>query len=219
MTSVRANNLRKPRRRTRRSRGLITRAVSIFSVLGFLGMVIWFFLQAGTFGKIWTPDKGAQEAALPQAEKSDVAAAVFSGFDGEKDPYTINADSAQQDAQNPAKTHLDTVRGRLHTSSKNELLHMKSDKGLYNSNTKLLDLEGNVEIVSSDNYVAYMPTAQIDVNAKRLASDDPIHVIFDQGTIDADAVEMWDNGNTILFKNGVKMRIDPRSGSGKENSQ
>ncbi len=204
----------------RRSRGMVTRIVSLMSLLGFAVMIGWFFLQAGTFGKIWVPNTVVkEELALPSAEKSDVAAAVFSGFDDGKDPYTINADSARQDAQDPAKTYLSAVRGRLHTTSKNELLHMKADAGLYDSNTKLLDLEGNVEIISSDNYIAYMPTAQIDVNAKKLESDDPIHVIFDQGTIDAAAVEMWDNGNMILFKNGVKMHIDPRPGSGKENSQ
>ena len=153
------------------------------------------------------------------AEKSDVASAEFSGYDGSEDPYTINANSATQDANEPSKTFMQVVRGRLKTNKSGEILHMKSDTGIYNSDNKMLDLDGNVELVSTDNYVAYLADAQVNVDTKRLRSDKPVHVIFDQGTINAHAVEMWNNGNTILFKNGVKMRIDQRPVSGKDNSK
>ncbi|MGI9481672.1 MAG: LPS export ABC transporter periplasmic protein LptC [Hyphomicrobiales bacterium] len=196
----------------------MTKFVSLASVCALFAMAGWFFIQAGTFGRIWHPETVKQDS-LPKPDKSDVETAQFSGYDKSNDPFTVNADSAFRDENDPSKTHLRVVRGRLKTNESGKVLLMKSDTGIYESEQKMLDLAGNVELVSTDNYILFLADATIDVNAKRMRSDQPVHVIFDQGTIDAQAIEMWNNGNVVVFKNGVKMKIVPNSSVSKGDAQ
>lgn len=214
MTSAPAETVRRPKRKVRPPRRHTARLISLASVCALFAMVAWFFIQAGTFGRIWMPEAVKQDA-LPVPDKSDVDAAQFSGYDESNDPFTVNADSAFRDETDPSKTHLKAVRGRLKTNESGKVLLMRSDTGIYESEQKMLDLEGNVELVSTDNYILFLSDAKIDVNAKHLRSDRPVHVIFDQGTIDAQAIEMWNNGNMVVFKDGVKMKIVPNSESDK----
>jgi len=52
-----------------------------------------------------------------------------------------------------------------------------------------------------------MEKARVIVAEKRLTSDVPVTVEFTSGTIDANGVEISNDGNNILFLNGVKARF------------
>ena len=213
MNSAPASTLRAPRRKGHRSRNILTRAVSIGSICALIGFIGWFFLQAGTFGRIWVP-QAVKENSLPSPNKSDVDAAEFSGFDNANEPYTINAAEAHRDVSDPSITYLKTVRGKLRAKTSGKALLVKAKTGTYEADDKLLDLKGDVEVISPDEYTAFLVDAQVNVRSKRLRSDKPVRVIFQQGTIDAQAVEMWNNGANVLFQNGVKMRIIPDADKG-----
>jgi lipopolysaccharide export system protein LptC len=213
MSSAPASSLHAPKRKVRRFRNTLTKAVSIGSVCAIIGLVGWFFIQAGTFGRIWIPGT-VKGNTLPSPGKSDVDAAEFSGFDNSNEPYTINAESAHRDENDPSITYLKKVRGKLRTKSSGKALLIKAKTGTYEADDKLLDLQGNVEIVSPDEYTAFLIDAQVNVRSKRLRSEKPVHVVFNQGTIDAQAVEMWNNGGNVLFQNGVIMKITPDSNKG-----
>ena len=46
---------------------------------------------------------------------------------------------------------------------------------------------------------------------KRLYAKVPVTVIFDRGTIQANGIDISDNGNRVLFFDGVKTRFDSES--------
>ena len=52
-----------------------------------------------------------------------------------------------------------------------------------------------------------MDKAHVIVGEKRLASNTPVDVELASGTIKANGVEITNDGNNILFLNGVKARF------------
>ena len=74
-----------------------------------------------------------------------------------------------------------------------------------------LDLEGNVTIVEKDRFTATMDKAHVVVEEKKLTSDVPVDVQFTSGSIQANGVQITDDGRHILFLNGVKARFSQGS--------
>lgn len=200
------------RRRRPAPRALATRTVSIASILVLIGFVGWFFLQAGTFEDLMREPEAPVNTPSPSI--SDVNSANFSGFNKSDEPYNVTAATAIRDENNPAKVYLTTVRGELKLKVSGEVMIMTANNGVYKSDERILGLNGDVKVVSSENYTAYLKDARIDIETKQLTSENPVHVIFDEGTIDSNKIEMWDNGNRILFKDNVRMKLTGKGNKG-----
>ena len=89
--------------------------------------------------------------------------------------------------------------------------------GLYDTEAKTLDLDGNVIVQQQDRFTARMDKAHIVVKDKTLTSDTAVTASFASGTVDANGMQITDDGNRILFLNGVKARFTAREGKGDTN--
>ena len=89
--------------------------------------------------------------------------------------------------------------------------------GLYDTNIKSLDLAGKVVLQQEGRFTARMEKANIAVKEKKLTSDTPVVANFASGTVDANGMQITDDGNRILFLNGVKARFNAPEGKGDEN--
>ena len=52
------------------------------------------------------------------------------------------------------------------------------------------------------------------VEEKRLVSESPVAVTFGSGTVNANGMQITDDGERILFLNGVKARFDAPQAKG-----
>ena len=59
-----------------------------------------------------------------------------------------------------------------------------------------------------------MDKANIVVEEKRLVSNSPVAVTFSGGTVNANGMQITDDGARILFLNGVKARFDAPQAKG-----
>jgi lipopolysaccharide export system protein LptC len=75
---------------------------------------------------------------------------------------------------------------------------------VYDTITRLLDLEGNVVIKEEGRFSAVMDKALVTVEEKKLTSETPVVVTFANGSIAANGVAVTNNGKNILFMKGVK---------------
>ncbi|MDH3740457.1 MAG: LPS export ABC transporter periplasmic protein LptC [Hyphomicrobiales bacterium] len=180
-----------------------------------IGLLVTFLIQAGMLETIMESKQVSQPKDVTQ-EKVIVKASTVKGYDGEKQPYNIDAAAAAQDPDQPNIIGLDKVTGELRKAS-GQVFTIAADNGIYNSRTRTLDLKDNVVIVSRDRFVAKMPTARITLENKELFTDDHVVVTLKTGDITANGLRITDNGKNITFLNRVKAKL--RQASAKENKQ
>jgi lipopolysaccharide export system protein LptC len=167
-----------------------------------------FLYQTGAFSP--APKRVDQTAAsLDQVTVTD---STITGLDRQNRPYSISASNAVQDKDKPNFIALEEVSGATKRSD-GEAITFESRKGFYDSDVKTLDLDTDVVIKSAGRFTARMEKAHVMVAEKRLTSNVPVTVEFTSGTIDANGVEISNDGNNILFLNGVKAQFrDTKTG-------
>jgi lipopolysaccharide export system protein LptC len=201
---------RVPRGRTIRAarRARVAPYVSgIFACL-VAALLFIFLYQTGAF----TPKPKAVDQTLASHDKVTVMDTTITGLDSQQKPYSISAQNAVQDKDKPNFINLDEVSGATNRKH-GEAITFESRKGLYDSDVKTLDLEKDVVIKSAGRFTARMDKAHVIVGEKRLTSNVPVAVELTSGTINANGVEITNDGNNILFQNGVKAQFrDTKSG-------
>jgi lipopolysaccharide export system protein LptC len=191
--------------------------LSFGTALALIGLLAY---QAGTFGSLVprmasdSENGGRQVAAGTPAQKLTVRQSRFTGFDDQRQPFSVSATNAVQDADDSDKVRLKEVEAQLKRKSGEEV-SISSRNALYDAKMKTIDLEGNVVISSADGFVAKMEKARVDIEAHRLRSEVPVEVASPSGIISSNGMEIIDDGARILFFNGVRATFggDDRKGS------
>jgi LPS export ABC transporter protein LptC len=201
-------------RRSGGKRGMQPAAIASWLTLALaVAFFILFLVQAGTFSSFGDYPEPAPVKDVTQ-EKVVVSISSISGFDREQQPYTINSQSAVQDPQHANLINLKTISGKLRKSNGTRF-SFDAKTGVYDSDSKTLDLAGDVHIISVGRFVATMPNAEVSLRDKQLTSDARVQVQFDSGDIVANGVRITNDGKDILFLNRVKARL--RGAASKEN--
>ncbi len=207
-----------PTRRANSSYRNLTKFISLGCIALGVGLVTWFFIQAGLFEEEAKPiqtTKAAKGVDISSKE-SVMLAPVFTGFDKNNQPYSVSAKSARRDEARPDTVYLDEVKGELKLRKSGDVVVMTADKGTYTSDAKKLDLTGSVRMISTGKYSAKTDAAKVDLTDKGLRSESPVNVVFSDGVIDANGVQLWDAGERILFFNGVRLHIPEQSKKGSQ---
>lgn len=186
------------------------------AILGALALAASFFWQAGVFNAL-VPKPPIAPVVVDNPEQGAATTATVTGFDKENQPYTFSSETALQDKTEPHKVHLTTVSGRFQRNG-GEVITLAANGGLYDTDAKTLDLAGKVHIVSEGRFTADMDRAHVDTTTKKMTSDTPVTVVFGSGTINANGLEITDDGKNILFKDRVRAKFvsQPSKGDGKQ---
>jgi lipopolysaccharide export system protein LptC len=197
-------------RKAVRRAGLAKALTWLAAALG-LGFVVAFLVQAGLFNAL-VPDAPRTE---PQTRADQITAtqSTVTGMDRQKLPYEVTAKRGWQDEATPTLVHLEAPEGRFRRPAGTEYM-ISAETGLYDTEAKKLDLSGNVLLEQKDRFTARMDRANIVVEEKRLVSDSPVAVSFGSGMVNANAMQITDDGARILFLNGVKARFDAPQAKG-----
>ncbi len=170
-----------------------------------------FTVKAGMFASLFGK-KPEPVVNMPLPDQVSSGVSSITGFDKDGQPYQLTAQSVLQDINNSNIAHLKLITGVLRKKTGKKLL-MNALAGQYNADKKILDLEGKIKLVSQGEYTAYLEKARVTLKEKRLYAKVPVTVIFDRGTIRANGVDISNNGNRVLFFNGVKTRFDSGAAS------
>lgn len=179
------------------------------------GFVIAFLAQAGLFEAL-LPKAPAPPPPSVEPDRVTAGNSTVSGIDDEKLPYEVKAKRGWQDDATPHLVHLEEPVGLFRRASGSNYT-ITAVSGLYDTSIKSLDLEGNVVLEQAGRFTARMGKANIAVKEKRLTSDTPVVANFASGTVDAHGMQITDDGNRILFLNGVKARFSASEGKGDDN--
>jgi lipopolysaccharide export system protein LptC len=177
-----------------------------------IGFIITFFAQAGLFDAL-VPKPAPPPQPAVEPDRITAGVSTVNGIDNEKQPYEVTARRGWQDGATPNLVHLEEPVGlfRRATGSKYSIT---GTSGLYDTKTKSLNLEGNVVLEQEGRFTARMDKAQIAVKEKKLTADTAVTASFASGTVDANGMQITDDGARILFLNGVKARFTASEGKG-----
>ena len=180
-----------------------------------LGFVIIFLAQAGLFDALMP--KQVQPPQPPvEPDRITAGASTVNGIDNEKQPYEVTAKRGWQDGATPHLVHLEEPVGLFRRASGTKY-SITGATGLYDTKAKSLNLQGHVVLEQEGRFTARMDKASIAVNEKKLTSDSPVTASFASGTVDANGMQITDDGARILFLNGVKARFTAPEGKGDVN--
>jgi lipopolysaccharide export system protein LptC len=195
-------------------RARLAPVISLVAMLLGAIILIVFLVQAGFFNAL------VPHPATPgfTVEKPDQITGQFSrmgGFDRQNQPYEVTAQSGYQDAANPSLVHMDQITGKFQKVT-GAAYDLTATSGIYDTKAKDMDLEGQVKITSEGRFTATMARAKVNIDKKSLVSDVPVEVLTDSGKISANGLQITNDGNNILFLNGVKAHFEAASKKGDE---
>lgn len=137
-----------------------------------------------------------------------MAKARYHGVDEKGQPYVVTADSATQDLQDRSLITLEQLTADIITT-KGEWFTLSSDTGVYREDVKQLHLSGNISIFTDMGYEFHGETADIDLGAGTVVSDDPVWGQGPFGLLQAHGLRAYDGGDRIRFINGVHTTLFP----------
>ncbi len=140
-------------------------------------------------------------------------ASKISGYDKNKQPFELAALNGIQDATNLDLVHLQTVTGTFHRAD-GGAIGLASNVAQYDSNSKLLSMQGKVTLVEKGQYVAHMEAASVNVDDHSLVSQTPVKVDTSTGTVEADSMTVGPYGGPIVFKGHVRAVFETESNFG-----
>jgi lipopolysaccharide export system protein LptC len=131
----------------------------------------------------------------------------LSGFRKDARPYEVIAVSATQDVKKPNIVELKDLKARITLEGTN-VARLEASSGIYDTEKEKLQLIDNVRVKSDSGYDAKLKSAQVDFKAGSVVSHDAVQVALTGGTVEADTLDIRDNGKVIVFEGRVHAVLD-----------
>ena len=132
----------------------------------------------------------------------------ISGFDGTKRAYEINAVSAVQQLGNAKVMTFQTIQARFALGD-DVRANLRAATGIYDDNTKKLNLTGGIDLATTNGYTARLEAADVDIDKGTVNSDTGVKISGKEGWITSDSVEVLDRGKHVFFRGNVKVHFEP----------
>jgi len=139
--------------------------------------------------------------------KITMEAPKLSGFTRDHRSYELTARAAAQDITKPDLVELHDVRAKVEAEDKSTLFLAATD-GHFNRKANVLTLRRDISLKSSSGYEMRLDEAVVDTASGEIVSDKPVQVITQQGTLNAERLEVSRSGEIVRFLGGVVMNLE-----------
>ncbi len=141
--------------------------------------------------------------------KITMEAPRLGGFTRDGRPDDLTARAAAQDLATPGVLELNDLHARVQMQDKSTV-ELKAATGRYDTKADMLMLKTDIVLTSSAGYAAKLSEAAIDIKKNEIVSDKPVEVKLNNGTVNANRLQVSENGELIHFDNGVEMNLVPQ---------
>lgn len=136
----------------------------------------------------------------------------LNGVDRDKRPFSLSADSAIQDADQPKRVELIEIKAKLPMDDTN-FANITAGNGVYDAEEKTLVLTDEVDVITTDGMQIRLKNADVDIAAGVLQTENPISATSDRAEIVSDGLLVTENGKRLIFEGGVRMILRPGEGN------
>ncbi len=126
----------------------------------------------------------------------------LAGYRRDGRPYEVNADSGVQDVRAPNLLELNNLDAKIGMIDQTSV-RVVSSMGTYDSFREFIDFHSAVR-VRSNTYDIDMKSARMDFKAGTMVTDEKVKVLINEGQIQADKMNMVDNGQGLIFEGKVR---------------
>ncbi|MBO0733792.1 MAG: hypothetical protein J2P49_05635 [Methylocapsa sp.] len=190
------------RRHSARVRLLRAAAVGSSALVGIA------ILSAALIKPLWDmpADFSVKRVGL-EGTKVTVDSPEVSGTQKNGRPFEIKARSGIQDVAAPNIIELSGIESRF-GSAESSTTWVRAAHGVYDSLHDKLALDGDIHIKSSTGYDIWLKSARIDFKSGSLVSEEPVRVALDGGAVEANQLDVSDNGHKVSFGGAVTSTIE-----------
>jgi lipopolysaccharide export system protein LptC len=140
--------------------------------------------------------------------KITMEAPKLTGFTRDNRAYNLTAEAAAQDVTNPTVLELTGIRAKMEMQDKG-IVDVTAVAGTYNTKSELLTLTQYIRLISSSGYEGHLTEASVDVRKSYIVSEKPVEVYLPNGKLNANRMEVIDNGALLRFDGGIILNLTP----------
>lgn len=141
-----------------------------------------------------------------QGNKLVMDAPKLSGFTKDGRGYNITATAAAQDLTKTNIVELEGIKANFALTN-DGMTELVAAKGLYDAKGDVVRLTEGIVIRSTAGYEGKLQDAMIEVKRGHVVTENPVDITFNNGSIRADRMEVFDNGARAIFEGGVTMMM------------
>jgi lipopolysaccharide export system protein LptC len=130
----------------------------------------------------------------------------LTGFTKDGRGYNITARAAAQDLSKTNVIELDGIIANFTLSSSGNT-ELTAVKGVYDAKADIVQLTEGIVIKSTAGYEGKLTDAVIEVKKGHVVTTNPVDITFNNGSLRADKMEIFENGARAMFEGGVTMFV------------
>ena len=154
------------------------------------------------------PDGVGIESVVVRDGKLVMQNPVMSGQSSDARPYTMRAARAVQDLSVPDVIVLEDIVADLPApNSANAVLNAAS--GTLNKAAQTIMFDQPLSVTTEDGMKVQLQSADVDMANGGLVTDAPVSISTGDASVVAQSMQMTDKGRIIIFKDKVRMTINP----------
>ncbi|MUO79884.1 LPS export ABC transporter periplasmic protein LptC [Agrobacterium vitis] len=173
-----------------------------------LAVVLSLGFVAVSVVRAYLPDNIKIEGAKIEDGKVVMAKPAISGRNSNGAPYSMNAVRALQDIKNPNLITLETITATMPVNDDTSA-DIKAQRGTYDRSSDKMVLDRPFTIHLSSGVDAEFQSADLDVKAGKLKTNQPVSIKTKDSSIVAQSMDMTDKGQTITLTGAVRLNIAP----------
>ncbi len=133
------------------------------------------------------------------------------GFTSDSRPYELTARAAAQDLTRLDVLELNEISAKVELRDGQQVI-IKSVNGVYDTKAEVLRLNDHITINSTSGYEGRLSEATVHVTSGNVVSESPVEVRLPNGILNANRMEVKENGAVIKFGGGVEMTVKSEQG-------
>ena len=137
----------------------------------------------------------------------------LNGFTTDSRPYELTARAAAQDLTKPDIMELKDVNAQVDLKD-GQHVTITSPNGVYDTKGEMLKLNDHITLNSTSGYEGHLSEATINVATGNIVSESPVNLKLPNGLLNANRLEVMENGALILFGGGVEMTVNAEEARG-----
>lgn len=157
--------------------------------------------------RAYLPENLSVESARIEDGKIVMERPAIAGRNDDGISYSMTAVRALQDIANPNMITLEDVKAAVPLNV-NTIARVVATEGIFDRGTDRMELTAPFDVNLSNGTTAKFQSAQLDVVAGTLSTDDPVAIDTEQASIVAQSLKITDKGRTITFAGQVRVNIE-----------
>jgi lipopolysaccharide export system protein LptC len=149
------------------------------------------------------------QVSIDDLENLRMVSPRFMGVDAKNEPFSITADQAMQDAGGSDVTALTSPKGDI-TINNGSWIALTADHGDYHKETRVLDLQDNVNVFHDAGYEIKTARAKADLSIGDVYGTDPVEGQGPDSQLRGQGFRIYDKGARISITGKSRLVIFPR---------